>query len=357
MSVVRPMRPDEIPEVAELYRVVDRSDWRIPPSEITGFFQRILLEDPWSDPDIPTLVHVEDSGEITGFIGSHVRRMRFDETTIRMASGGPLIAHPKVRNRAVGPRLWKQYLAGPQELTIADGASDEMRQIFELIGGQMMHPSSIAWARVFRPFSFMGNRVLHLHPRRRALGARVWSGLDLASAKAGGYFRAPVVRTATIEPLTPELLLEHMPVVTRSLRLYPAYDEPFLNWLFAELHDNRTWGTPVRRFVRDDKGLALGWYVYYLLAGEGCQVVQVAARDRRAGEVLDALFADVVEQGGAGAQGRVEPRLLAALAARGAVYRYSGRSLVHSRDPELLAVLAAGQALLSRLDGDWWMTT
>ena len=191
MSEVRPMRPDEIPEIAELYRVVDRSDWRIPPSEITGFFQRILLEDPWSDPDIPTLVHVEDSGEITGFIGSHVRRMRFDETTIRMASGGPLIAHPKVRNRAVGPRLWKQYLAGPQELTIADGASDEMRQIFELIGGQMMHPSSIAWARVFRPFSFMGNRVLHLHPREKGARRAGLVGPRPRLGESGGLFPCP----------------------------------------------------------------------------------------------------------------------------------------------------------------------
>jgi hypothetical protein len=356
MSEVRPMVAEEIPQVAELYRVVDHSDWRIPPSEIVGFFQRILVDDPWTDPEIPTLVHVEDSGEITGFIASHVRRMSFDDTTIRLASGGPLIAHPKVRNRAVGPRLWKQYIAGPQELTIADGASDEMRQIFELIGGQMMHPSSMAWARVFRPFSFMGSRVFHLHPRGKAVGERVWPGLDLVTAKAN-YFRAPTGRATTIEPLTPQLLLEHMPVVTRSLRLFPAYDEPFLNWLFSELHDNRTWGKPVRRFVRDDKGRALGWYVYYLLPGEGCQVIQVAARDRHAGDVLDALFADAVEHGGAGLQGRVEPRLLAALAHRGSVFRFSARSLVHSRDPELLAVLAAGQALLSRLEGDWWMTT
>ena len=93
MSEVRPMTQDEIPQIAELYRVVDDSDWRIPPSEVAGFFQRILVEDPWADAEIPTLVHVEDSGEITGFIGSHVRRMHFDDTTIRLASGGPLISH------------------------------------------------------------------------------------------------------------------------------------------------------------------------------------------------------------------------------------------------------------------------
>jgi hypothetical protein len=356
MSKIRPMATNEIPQIAELYRVADRSDWRIPPSEVAGLFQRILVEDPWADPEIPTLVHVEDSGEITGFIGSHVRRMHFDDTTIRLASGGPLISHPKVRDRAVGPRLWRQYLAGPQQLTIADGASDEMRQIFELIGGQMMHPSSMAWVRVYRPFSFTGSRVLQPHQRAKAIGERLWPGLDLA-AKTVKYFRPRSARSTTTELLTPQLLLEHMPVVTRSLRLYPAYDEPYLAWLFSELHDNRTWGTPIRRFVRDETDRALGWYVYYLQPDEGCRVVHIAARDRRAGDVIDALFADALEHGGAGIQGRVEPRLLAPLADRGCVFRYSARSLVHSRDPELLAVLAAGQALLTRLEGDWWMTT
>jgi len=356
MSEVRPMATDEVAQIAQLYRVVDNSDWRIPPSELAGFFQRILVEDPWADPEIPTLVHVEDSGEITGFIASHVRRMKFDDTTIRLASGGPLIAHPKVRNRAVGPRLWKRYLAGPQELTIADGASDEMREIFELIGGQLLHPSSIAWVRVFRPFGFTGNRVLRQRPRSKALGARMWPGLDTAAGTIK-YFRPPAGPDTTSEPLTPKLLLEHMPVVTRSLRLFPAYDEPYLNWLFAELHDNRTWGTPVGRFVRDDRARPLGWYVYYLLPGEGCQVVHVAAKDRHAGDVLDALFADAAQHGGAGLQGRVEPRLLPALAHRGCLFRYSSRSLVHSPHPELLAALAAGQALLTRLEGDWWMTT
>ena len=357
MSEVRPLAKDELGQIAELYRFVDNSDWRIPAPELPAWLERTLFGDPWADPEIPTLVHVESSGEITAFIASHVRRMRFDGKLIRLAAGGPLIVHPNARHRAVGPRLWRHYLDGRQELTVTDGASDEMRQIFELIGGQMMHPSSFAWARVFRPFSFTGGRLLHFRPRGKAVGARVWPALDGLSARTVQYFRAPDSRSTTTEPLTPKLLLEHLPIVTRSLRLFPDYDESYLNWVFTELHHNRTWGTPVQRLVRDRQDRVLGWYVYFLLQGEGCQAVHVAAADRHAGDVLDNLFADAVDHGGAGVQGRVEPRLLAALAHRGALFRYSARSLVHSRNPEVLAVLAAGQALLTRLEGDWWMST
>ena len=160
MGEIRPMRREEVPQVADLYRFVDNSDWRIPPAELPTWLERTLFGYPWVDPEIPTLVYVEDSGEILGFIGSNVRRMRFDGQPIRMAAAGPLIAHPKVRNRGMGAMLWRRFLTGPQDLTITDGASDEMRQIVELIGGQMMHPSSIVWARVFGPWSYVGNRVL-----------------------------------------------------------------------------------------------------------------------------------------------------------------------------------------------------
>jgi hypothetical protein len=361
MSEIRPMRRGEVDEVASLYRFVDRSDWRIPPAELPTWLDRILFGHPWVDPEIPSLVYVDDSGEILGFIGSHVRRMRFDGEPVRMAAAGPLIAHPKVRNRGVGAMLWRRYLTGPQELTITDGASDEMRQIFELIGGQMMHPSSIAWARVFRPWSYVGNRVLHanVHVRHRIKpwARRVLAPLDVPTTRAVSRLRPPDSSATTEELLTPKLLLEHLPRVTRSLRLVPDYDEQFLDWLFAELHHNRTWGAPQRLLVRDRNSQVLGWYVYFVLPGEGCQVIHLAAHDRHAGAVLDSLFAHAVAHGGAAVQGRVEGHILAPLAQRGAMFRFSPRSLVHSKHPDLLGAITSGHALLTRLEGEWWMAT
>jgi hypothetical protein len=360
MSEIRPMLRREVAEVADLYRFVDKSDWRIPPDELPGWLDRTLFGHPWVDADIPSLVYVDDAGEILGFVGSHVRRMRFDERPIRMAAAGPLIAHPCVRNRGVGARLLASFFTGPQDLTITDGASDEIRQIFELVGGQMMHPSSMVWARVFRPFSFVGNRVMHanvqVRHRVKPWARQLLPALD-APTMAAGYFAPPADPPTTDELLTPELLLEHMALVTRSLRLAPDYDSQMLEWLFAELHRNRTWGTPIRRLVRNGAGQALGWYVYFALPGEGCQLLQLAAHERHEGEVLDNLFAHAVAHGGAAVQGRVEGRILPELAHRGALFRFSPRSLVFCPNSDLLGAVTSGQALLTRLDGEWWMAT
>jgi hypothetical protein len=361
MSEIRAMRREEVNEVAQLYRFVDSSDWRIPPSEVPKWFQRTLFDHPWVDPEIPSLVYVDDSGEILGFIGSHVRRMSFDGQPVRLAAGGPLIAHPKVRKQGVGATLWRHYMAGPQELTITDGASDEMRQIFEMIGGQLMHPSAMTWLRVFHPFSYTGNRVLGANVWRRER-VRPWARhllppLDAPTTRLISTFHTPQAPDTRDEQLTPALMIEHMPLVTRRLRLVPDYEERWLEWVFAELNDNRTWGEPQRRFVRDSDGRPLGWYVYFLLPNDSCQVLQVAAHDRHVGAVIDNLFAHAIAHGGAAVQGRVEAHLLAAVAHRGALFRFSARSLVHSRRPDVLGALTSGHALLTRLEGEWWMAT
>jgi GNAT superfamily N-acetyltransferase len=355
------MRREDIAQVAQLYRFVDKSDWRIPADELPKWLERTLFGHPWVDSEIPSLVYVDDSGEILGFVGSHVRRMRFDGQPIRMAAGGPLIAHPDVRNRGVGARLLRTFFTGAQDLTITDGASDEIRQIFELVGGQMMHPSSMVWARVFRPFSYVGNRALHanVHVRHRVKpwARRVLPALDVPANHASRYFQAPHGPSTTDELLTPQLLLENLALVTRSLRLAPDYDQPMLEWLFAELHHNRTWGTPHRRLVRSEAGRVLGWYVYYALPGEGCQVIQLAAHDRHEGAVLDNLFAHAFAHGGAAVQGRVEGRTLPGLARRGALFRFSPRSLIFANNTDLLGAVTSGHALLTRLEGEWWMAT
>jgi hypothetical protein len=361
MSEMRPMRRDEVAQVAELYRFVDKSDWRIPPDEVPRWLERTLFAHPWVDPEIPSLVYVGDAGEILGFVGSHVRRMRFDGQPVRMAAGGPLIAHPKVRKQGVGARLLRSFFTGPQDLTITDGASDEIRQIFELVGGQMMHPSSMVWARVFRPVSYMGNRALHanvhLRDRVKPRARGLLPMLDAPVNRASRYFHAPQRAGTSDELLTPELLLENLPALTRSLRLAPDYDRAMLEWLFAELHHNHTWGTPHRRLVRNDAGRVLGWYVYYALPSEGCQVLQLAAHERHEGAVLDNLFAHAFAQGGAAVQGRVEGRTLPALAQRGALFRFSPRSLIHTTNSDLLGAVTSGHALLTRLEGEWWMAT
>ena len=106
-SPIRPLEQEDLPAVARLYQVVMRGGGDAPPAFLEPFFERTLLDQPWADSTIPSLVYVEE-GEIVGFIGSNVRRMRFDGRPVTMACSAHQIAHPRVRKRAVGALLMRK---------------------------------------------------------------------------------------------------------------------------------------------------------------------------------------------------------------------------------------------------------
>jgi hypothetical protein len=79
------------------------------------------------------------------------------------------------------------------------------------------------------------------------------------------------------------------------------------------------------------------------------------ALERSVGTTVDHLFHDARANGSAALRGRLETRLLEPLARRRCILRYGGGFLVHSRDSRLLNAIAYGKALITRMDGEWWM--
>jgi len=83
----------------------------------------------------------------------------------------------------------------------------------------------------------------------------------------------------------------------------------------------------------------------------------VAARRSAEKTVLRFLFWDAWRNGAWALAGRVEPWLVDALAARtgpsSAAHQWT---LLHSPRPEILHAIERGDALLSHLDGEWWLS-
>lgn len=91
-GAVWPVKRDDIAQVVELYQRVVRSNGHAAPPGLVPYFERTLVDQPWTDPEIPSLVYEADDGRILGFIGSHVRRLIFDERPIRIGVAGQTIA-------------------------------------------------------------------------------------------------------------------------------------------------------------------------------------------------------------------------------------------------------------------------
>jgi hypothetical protein len=86
------------------------------------------------------------------------------------------------------------------------------------------------------------------------------------------------------------------------------------------------------------------------------KVLQVHAHEDAERAVLDHLFQHAWRRGATAIEGRMEPRLARMLGQRHCLFHSTNAfALIHSRDAELLAALARGDAFFSRLEGEWWM--
>lgn len=357
MKSIRPLEREDLPEVAALYDLVMRSGKRVASAETVSFFERTLLEQPWADPEIPSLVHLDRSGRIVAFLGSHPRRMRFDDEPLRLACSGQLVADPEVQNRAAGAMLLARYLKGPQDLTITDGATPAVHRIWSGLGGQPSTLGCISWTRVFRPSQLVAERrATRRGGRMRPRARRSLAVLDALAARTGSSILIPAPVATRSEPLTPEAMAEHLPAVMKTQRLWPDYDLKFLRWMFPELAAVSGRGELSARVVIDPQGQFAGWYVYYLKPGGLSAVIQIAAREGRVGGVIDHLFREAQEGGAAAVQGRLEPVLLEPLSERRCFLRYTGGALIHSPRDAVLGVIASPHGTLTRLEGEWWMS-
>jgi hypothetical protein len=241
---------------------------------------------------------------------------------------------------------------GPHDLTLTDTASEVVRRIWEGVGGETFHLACMGWVRVFRPGQFAS---AYRH-RAELLGApgRARGLLAPLDGLLGRPLRPESRETESAEATVSDLV-RHLPVVMPTARLRPDYDEAYLGWQLDAMAAVEPRG-PLRARLVHVAGEVRGWYVYYLQPGGISQVQQIAGEERYVGEILDDLFRDAHAQGSAAVQGRVEPHLRAALAERRSLLHRAGYlSLIHSRREDVVHAVHSGRALLTRMEGEWWM--
>jgi hypothetical protein len=355
LSSLRPLQAGDLEQVADLFLRVVRPGSGESVTDTAAYFQRTTLEHPWADPDIPSLVFLDDRGAITGFIGSYVARMRFDGAQIRAACPGNLVAAPGGRGFPPGALLLREHLNGPQDFTFVDTLGEESRRMWKGLRGDASFVGALSWVRLFRPAAVANERLVEPRAPRMAhrFAPSVARALDAVAGRLGSRLLGSDSPATRAETLDPGVVVSELPRLTASARLHPDYDRPYLDWLFDELATPRRRGTLVRRAVRRGDRV-LGWYVYFLKPGGISRVLQVIGSEADLGSVIDHLFHDARASGAAALEGRVEARLLEPLAARGCMLRYAGAAGVHSRSVELREALFSSRSIFTRMETEYW---
>jgi hypothetical protein len=361
VSRIRPFVLADVSRVAELHGSIFADTSHLMMETRRRYLQHVFLENPWHDDAMPSLVAEGEKGRIVGFLGVLPRRMSWNGRPITAAITSQFMVAPDQRGVA-GFLLQKAVLAGPQDLSITDGASHESVRIWKAAGGTDSPLHSIHWTRPLRPLrwglSFMNGRA----PLLRAAADPICAVVDAIVTRAP---RSPVRLTtpASGEVLTVDHILDHADELLPRVGLRPEYERASVEWLL-EAAQQASSSDLRKMLVRNAKGEIIGWYLYYLRRRTGAcvrrgssEVLQIVSRPGSLNTVLEHLFYDAWRAGAVDVSGRMEPECFDALRAKHCLFHGRGSPvLIHSHHRELVDAVRSGDAFLTRLDGEWWMS-
>lgn len=351
--MIRALGHNDVEEVAALYQRVVRGGG-IPPDWLAPYFAETLLDHPWFDPELPSLVHAESNGAISGFIGVHARRIRFGTEAMRLACSGQFVVDPAIGGGR-GLFLNRAFLEGPQDVAITDGANPAALAVWTRVGGAVRELESISWSVPLRPTrAAIDLLTKHAMPDRlRGVGATAGRAADAAFDRLAAR-QAPAHGLRT-EQLDAEKLVSALSEITQTALIAPTHDLPFARWLLATLGLSSARGELRAMVVRGEAESALGAFVYYRRRDGVSRSMCLVAQPGLLPKVLDALIADARAGGASVLSGRLEPGLPAALAGHRSVLRHTGNALIHSRNQDLLRAIKGGESSLTCLEGEYWM--
>ena len=339
---------------ALLKAVFTQNCWPSTP-DLAAYLRQMFCDHPWRDDEIPSWIACEGENPV-GFLAVMPRPMMHGQRPIRAAVGCQFLVHPERRQSLVAVQLLRRFFQGPQDISLADGANSLSARLWESMGGAVSPVHSLAWIRVLRP----AQGALRLaRSRSRWLQAIGGIGSPLAALADACVMRAAPFR------FRPQLLEQDLDARslhaalaehTAHFALRPQYDLPSLEWLLKQVAAKKRHGRLEARILRDANGRMAGWFLYYLDPDGMSRVVQLAARPDRVRPVLEHLFHHASERGTMALEGRMDPRFAAELGKMQCFFRNCGElTLLHSRDPSLLAPLLLGNAFFTRLEGEWWL--
>jgi len=355
--MIRALTPQDLSELAALRTRVDAdaNDRRRTQVAIAQLYPHLLLDTPWYNPDIPSLVNTAD-GRLTGMLAVSARPMLFEGRMITAAIGTDLYVAGETRGTMAGLALPKALLNGNQDITFCDVANDKTRRIWERFGGFAASAYNLNWIGVFRPCQL----AACILSDRRGLGLvgratmTVSPAIDRIVPKNLTCSIDPVPQGIMSETLTPETFSQSLPELTADHLVRPVYSREATEWLWKRLPFLSLDSKEVSAILlRNSRGKLLGWYIYHVTQSGIARVSQIAAKQADAQVVINHLFARVFEEGAAAIAGRMQPHFQQCMIDHNCLIR--GResyTLVHSRDRRLAEAFRGGHAWLTVVDGE-----
>ena len=356
MSEVRPLSVNDVEAVTALYHRILRRGKAAPPAALVEYVHSFYLDDPFRDPEIPALVHIDDRGRVSGFVGVHSVPYLIGERRIRAAFCGALMSEDHDSDPLAGARLLKAFVGGPQDISLSETANVISETMWTKLRGKTIPGYSFEWFRVFRPISFVHAFGCEKSPFLRNLApvARLIDRKLSSKSSLGRFAPAPKPPGLVLENADYTGFADALRKLSDDKQVRPDWDTSYLDHVLANAVIKPAFGQAHMGIVKSKGGELIGAFIYHLKPGGIGRVLQVLAQPGRLGPVMDLLFAHANDLGAAGLRGRSSPDLIEAATGRHMIMATVSSTVVYSKDPAIAQAFLSGSSMLTGLAGERW---
>jgi hypothetical protein len=355
-SEIRAFAADDVAAVARLFTTTFRPGDAVPLPAVETCLRDLFVDGPDVHAASPSLVHVTAAGRVSGFVGSLSQPMTVNGRAIRAAHACCLMVADPKQDSLAGARLLRSFVGSAPDLAFSETSSALSRRMWTRLGGRAVAAFSMKWLRVLRP---AGAAITFSARRWRALGAlhplAAFADRMVARKLGETWWDVPPAPEgfASTQVAGDDAVAVILDLISR-FALRPAWSPAHLASRLAHAAHMPAFGDLVCTKVTDRSGAPVGAFLYHVRRNGLATVLQVLARETAADAVVASLIRDAHSRGAVALAGRCEPSIQEALLQANCVLLQRGSTTVHSRDPEVLATIAEGDAMLTGLAGESW---
>ena len=360
MSSVRSFEVRDVDAVAGLFQRLLRKTDAPAGDDLKAYLQALFLGETSQTTGLFSRVHVRTDGTVSGFLGVLPVEMEFEGRRLLAANCGTFASDDRDSDPFAGARLLRDVLSGPQDLSFSETSNDVSTDMWRSMRAGVLAPYSLEWLRILKPAAFaleaatakisaarllspfakLGDAILCRHGDRQA-----WSHYAPLAGKADA-FEATAADNAEFAALCRDLVTQ--------FPLRPVWDQATLEGMLGHAERKALHGERIQHIVRTRTGKPVGLYLYYGNPGGIGRAVQVMAAPGQESIVIDCLIRNAYERGLVAIRGRTQPQLLQAMIGKKCAFLHASSTVVHARDPAILAAMTQGQPFLNGLAGEGW---
>lgn len=350
--MLRAMNVDDIPTIRDIFQQVFRPNSKSCNENFDQYFRKLFFENPYYDPEIGSVVHENDRGEIDSAISILPVPYIVDGQSVMGRLLCAFMMRPDASPRGAA-ELSLSIRPSEKTINFSDTAAPVSLRHFEALGGVTLGAHALGWTRIFQMASYLGTIAARRHP---FLGGWVASTGRMLNPL---FPLQPIKKIAksnvTVKEITQDEAISIIPVLLQSYAAHPDWTEKDLHWLLDMAEDNRVVGALRFFAIIDRSGTPSGFFCYYSRPNGTVEVLNVIAKSGTETQAVSVMLFHLQEEGYVAAQGRVDPRHLSALAQQSNMFfRHRANVCVTTARADVLNAVQRNNMFIGGLAGESW---